>query len=317
MKPRQHTLTRSAIPSSPTRRSFLATLAAAAACGLALLAVPGSAQSVPAAIDPLPVNLPMASGAEPNHSVRKEAHTVTTLTRLDTDATAIRPFHAHVPEEALVDLRRRIAATRWPDPETVSDRSQGAQLATMKDLVRYWGTDYDWRKAEAKLNALPQFVTNIDGVDIHFIHVRSRQPNAMPLIMTHGWPGSIFELLKVIDPLTDPTAHGGRAEDAFDLVIPSMPGYGFSGKPQATGWNPDHIARAWAVLMKRLGYTHYVAQGGDWGSVVADVMARQKPEGTAGYPHQYACDRTPGDREGSRLRRSGAGRTVSRGEGRV
>jgi pimeloyl-ACP methyl ester carboxylesterase len=207
---------------------------------------------------------------------------MTTLTRLDTNTTAIRPFHAHIPEEALADLRRRIAATRWPDQETVSDRSQGVQLATMKDLVRYWGTDYDWRKAEAKLNALPQFVTNIDGVDIHFIHVRSRQPNAMPLIMTHGWPGSIFELLKVIDPLTDPTAHGGRAEDAFDLVIPSMPGYGFSGKPQVTGWNPDHIARAWAVLMKRLGYTHYVAQGGDWGSVVADVMARQKPEGLLG-----------------------------------
>lgn len=198
-----------------------------------------------------------------------------------TDA-AIRPFRANVPEEALVDLRRRVAATRWPDRETVTDRSQGVQLAKLRELVRYWGNGYDWRKAEARLNALPQFVTTIDGVDIHFIHVRSRHPNAMPLIMTHGWPGSVLELLKAVGPLTDPTAHGGRAEDAFDLVLPSMPGYGFSGKPTGTGWDPDRIARAWAVLMKRLGYTRYVAQGGDWGAPISSAMARQTPAGLLG-----------------------------------
>jgi pimeloyl-ACP methyl ester carboxylesterase len=196
--------------------------------------------------------------------------------------TSFRPFRANVSDEALADLRRRIAATRWPDKETVADQSQGVQLAKLQELVRYWGTSYDWRKAEAKLNALPQFVTTIDGVDIHFIHVRSRHPNALPLIMTHGWPGSVFELLKVIGPLTDPTAFGGRAEDAFDLVLPSMPGYGFSGKPTGTGWDPDHIARAWAELMKRLGYTRYVAQGGDWGSPVSSAMARQAPAGLLG-----------------------------------
>jgi pimeloyl-ACP methyl ester carboxylesterase len=198
-----------------------------------------------------------------------------------TDA-AIRPFRANVPEEALLDLRRRVAATRWPDRETVTDRSQGVQLAKLQELVRYWGNGYDWRKAEAKLNALPQFITTIDDVDIHFIHVRSRHPNAMPLIMTHGWPGSVFELLKAVGPLTDPTAHGGRAEDAFDLILPSMPGYGFSGKPTGTGWDPDRIARAWAVLMKRLGYTRYVSQGGDWGAVVAEAMGRQAPAGLLG-----------------------------------
>src|ERR687893_1179954 len=186
------------------------------------------------------------------------------------EGESIRPFRARVPEEALVDLRRRLAATRWPDQETVADRSQGVRLATMKELVRYWQTDYDWRKAEAKLNALPQFVTTIDGVDIHFVHVRSRHPNALPLIMTHGWPGSVFELLKTVGPLNDPTRYGGKAEDAFDLVLPSMPGYGFSGRPQGTGWNPERIARAWAELMRRLGYTRYVAQGGDWGSVIVD-----------------------------------------------
>jgi pimeloyl-ACP methyl ester carboxylesterase len=194
----------------------------------------------------------------------------------------IRPFHVSVPEEQLVDLRRRIAATRWPDQETVNDRPQGVQLAKFQDVVRYWGTDYDWRKAEAKLNALPQFMTEIDGLDIHFIHVRSRHPNALPLIMTHGWPGSVFELLKTVGPLTDPTAHGGQAADAFDLVLPSMPGYGFSGKPKGKGWNPDRIARAWAELMKRLGYTRYVAQGGDWGSPVSSAMARQAPAGLLG-----------------------------------
>jgi pimeloyl-ACP methyl ester carboxylesterase len=195
---------------------------------------------------------------------------------------AIRPFRIDVPEEAIVDLRRRVAATRWPDRETVNDRSQGVQLAKIQELVRYWGTDYDWRKIEAKLNALPQFMTTIDDVDIHFIHVRSRHPNALPVIITHGWPGSIIEQLKIIGPLTDPTAHGGRAEDAFDVVIPSMPGYGFSGKPTGTGWDPDRIARAWAELMRRLGYTRYVAQGGDWGSPVSSAMARQAPAGLLG-----------------------------------
>jgi pimeloyl-ACP methyl ester carboxylesterase len=195
---------------------------------------------------------------------------------------AIRPFHITVPEEQLVDLRRRIAATRWPDRETVADQSQGVQLAKFQELVRYWGTDYDWRKAEAKLNALPQFVTTIDDVDIHFIHVRSRYANALPVIITHGWPGSIIEQLKIVGPLTDPSAHGGLTGDAFDVVIPSMPGYGFSGKPKEIGWGPDRIARAWAELMKRLGYTRYVAQGGDWGSPVSSAMARQAPPGLLG-----------------------------------
>ena len=200
----------------------------------------------------------------------------------DGATAAIRPLNVKVPEDALVDLRQRIAATRWPDRETVPDRSQGVQLEKLQALVRYWGTGYDWRKAEAKLNALPQFMTTIDGLDIHFIHVRSRRPNALPVIITHGWPGSVIEQLKIIAPLTDPTAHGGRAEDAFDVVIPSMPGYGFSGKPTGTGWDPDHIARAWAELMKRLGYTRYVAQGGDWGSPVSNAMARQAPAGLLG-----------------------------------
>ncbi|HEY6931426.1 MAG TPA: epoxide hydrolase [Thermoanaerobaculia bacterium] len=194
----------------------------------------------------------------------------------------IRPFRIHVPQADLDDLRRRIAATRWPDKETVADASQGAQLAKLHELVGYWGTGYDWRKVEAKLNALPQFMTTIDGVDIHFIHVRSRHKNALPVIVTHGWPGSIIEQLKIIGPLTDPTAHGGSAEEAFDVVIPSIPGYGFSGKPTGTGWDPDHIARAWAELMKRLGYTHYVAQGGDWGTPISSAMARQGAEGLAG-----------------------------------
>ena len=199
-----------------------------------------------------------------------------------TEGNAVRPFRVEVPEEALIDLRQRIVATRWPDRETVNDGSQGVQLAKLKELMRYWGTDYDWRKAEAKLNALPQFMTTIDGVDIHFIHVRSRHPNALPLIMTHGWPGSVFELLKTIGPLTDPTAYEARPDDAFDLILPSMPGYGFSGKPTGTGWDPDHIGRAWAELMKRLGYTRYVAQGGDWGSPVSSAMARQAPAGLLG-----------------------------------
>ncbi|WP_184086811.1 epoxide hydrolase family protein [Afipia massiliensis] len=194
----------------------------------------------------------------------------------------IRPFRVHVPEEQLADLRRRIAGTRWPDQETVNDGSQGPQLAKFQEVIRYWGTRYDWRKVEARLNALPMFLTEIDGIDIHFVHVRSKHENALPLIVTHGWPGSIIEQLKIIDPLTDPTARGGNASDAFDLVIPSMPGYGFSGKPTDKGWNPDRIARAWAELMKRLGYAAYVAQGGDWGSPVSSAMARQAPVGLRG-----------------------------------
>jgi pimeloyl-ACP methyl ester carboxylesterase len=195
---------------------------------------------------------------------------------------AIRPFQIHVADEALADLRQRISATRWPSAELVADRSQGVQLATIQELTRYWATEYDWRKCEAKLNALPQFTTEIDGVGIHFIHVKSPHENAMPLIITHGWPGSVIELLEVVGPLTNPTAHGGRAEDAFDLVLPSLPGYGFSAEPAEAGWDPGRIARAWDELMHRLGYTRYVAQGGDVGSSVTDAMGRQAPEGLAG-----------------------------------
>ena len=202
--------------------------------------------------------------------------------QVSAQGTTIQPFHISVPQEQLVDLRRRIAATRWPDRETVNDPSQGVQLAKIQELVRYWGTNYDWRKAEAQLNSLPQFMTTIDDVDIHFIHVRSRHPNALAVIVSHGWPGSVIEQLKIIDPLTNPTAHGGHAEDAFDVVIPSVPGYGFSGRPTSTGWDPDRIAHAWAELMKRLGYTRYVAQGGDWGTPISSAMARQKAEGLIG-----------------------------------
>jgi pimeloyl-ACP methyl ester carboxylesterase len=247
------------------RRRFRAASTTAAILGLALLAAPSHAQT--------------HSDADPHALIFSQ---LSADPRAIAEAGTIRPFRVNVPGQALIDLRRRIAATRWPDRETVNDRSQGVQLAKFQELVRYWGTHYDWRKAEAKLNALPQFITTIDDVDIHFIHVRSRHPNALPLIMTHGWPGSIIELLKVIDPITDPTAHGGRAEDAFHLVLPSMPGYGFSGKPTGTGWDPDHIARAWAELMKRLGYARYVAQGGDWGSPISSAMARQAPAGLLG-----------------------------------
>ena len=197
-------------------------------------------------------------------------------------AIEIRPFQVEIPEQALDDLRRRIAATRWPSKELVADRSQGVQLATTRELARYWSTDYDWRRLEAKLNALPQFKTEIDGVDIHFIHVRSAHDNALPLIMTHGWPGSVIELLETIGPLTDPTAHGGRAEDAFDLVLPSMAGYGFSAEPTETGWSAGRDAQAWPELMHRLGYGRYVAQGGDQGAAVTDAMGRQAPEGLLG-----------------------------------
>jgi pimeloyl-ACP methyl ester carboxylesterase len=241
----------SAGSSSPTWRTVLATVAAAGAFSLVLLAAPCYAQT----------------------ATEKE----TTVAPRETTTTAIRPFHVHVPDEALVDLRRRINATKWPERETVTDASQGVQLATIQALARYWATDYDWRKCEATLNALPQFITEIDGLDIHFIHVRSTHDNALPLIVTHGWPGSIIEQLKIIDPLTNPTAHGASASDAFHLVIPSMPGYGFSGKPATTGWDPVRIARAWVVLMKRLGYTRYVAQGGDWGDAVTEQMALQTP----------------------------------------
>ena len=192
---------------------------------------------------------------------------------------AIRPFRVNVPEADLAELRRRINATRWPEKETVSDESQGVPLATMRELARHWVTDYDWRKVEATLNALPHFITEIDGLDIHFVHVRSKHPNALPLIVTHGWPGSIIEQLKIVDPLTNPTAYGGSASDAFDVVIPSMPGYGFSAKPTSTGWGPERMGRAWAELMKRLGYARYVAQGGDWGAFVVDQMGLQAPAG--------------------------------------
>jgi pimeloyl-ACP methyl ester carboxylesterase len=193
------------------------------------------------------------------------------------DKNAIRPFQVNFPEAELTELRSRINATKWPERETVADASQGVQLATIQALAQYWGTDYDWRKVEARLNALPNFITEIDGLDIHFIHVRSKHENALPLIVTHGWPGSVVEQLKIVDPLTNPTAHGGSASDAFDIVIPSMPGYGYSGKPTTTGWDPVRIARAWTALMKRLGYTRFVAQGGDWGAVVTEQMGVQAP----------------------------------------
>jgi pimeloyl-ACP methyl ester carboxylesterase len=236
-------------PSPRTRRDFLATAAAAGAFTL------------------LPADL-AAAAASSNDSGA--------LQMSDKDA-AIRPFRVDVPEDALVDLRRRLAATRWPDQETVADESQGVPLATIQDLAHYWQKDYDWRKVEARLNALPQFITEIDGLDIHFIHVRSNHKNALPLIVTHGWPGSVIEQLKIIDPLTNPTAHGASASDAFHLVIPSLPGYGFSARPTTTGWGLERTARAWVVLMKRLGYTQFVAQGGDLGAGVCTAMAKQAP----------------------------------------
>jgi pimeloyl-ACP methyl ester carboxylesterase len=205
------------------------------------------------------------------------------------DPTAIRPFHVKMPEADLIDLRRRIKATKWPERETVRDTTQGVQFETTRKLAHYWAREHDWRKVEAKLNALPQFMTEIDGLDIHFIHVRSKHENALPVIVTHGWPGSIIEQLKIIDPLTNPTAHGGSAADAFHVVIPSLPGYGFSGKPTAPGWTPVTIARAWATLMQRLGYTKYVAQGGDWGNAVSELMALQEPPGLLGIHTNMAA----------------------------
>jgi pimeloyl-ACP methyl ester carboxylesterase len=207
---------------------------------------------------------------------------------------AIRPFSVDFPQNALVDLRRRVNATRWPERETVDDDSQGVRLATMQNLAAYWGKEYDWGKCEAKLKALPHFITEIDGLDIHFIHVRSKHENALPMIVTHGWPGSIIEQFKIIEPLTNPTAHGGSAADAFHLVVPSLPGYGFSGKPTAPGWNPVSIAKAWATLMQRLGYTKYVAQGGDWGNAVSEVMALQNPPGLIGI-HTNMAATVPAD----------------------
>jgi pimeloyl-ACP methyl ester carboxylesterase len=204
------------------------------------------------------------------------------------ESSEIRPFKVSFSDAELADLRRRIKATRWPEAETVADASQGVQLSTLKKLAQYWAAEHDWRKVEARLNALPNFITTIDGLDIHFIHVRSKHPDALPLIITHGWPGSVIELLKIIDPLTNPTAHGGSAADAFDVVIPSLPGYGFSGKPTQTGWGPPRIASAWAELMSRLGYSRYVAQGGDWGAMVTDVMGTQEPPGLLGIHLNWA-----------------------------
>jgi pimeloyl-ACP methyl ester carboxylesterase len=216
-------------------------------------------------------------------------------------AASVRPFRIRFPERDIAELRRRVVSARWPERETVADQSQGVQLATIQNLARYWASDYDWRKVEAKLNSLPQFMTEIDGLDIHFIHVRSKHKNALPLIVTHGWPGSVIEQLKIIEPLTNPTAHGAKASDAFHLVIPSLPGYGFSGKPTATGWGPARIARAWTELMKRLGYTRFVAQGGDWGAIITELMAVQAPAGLIGIhtnmpgavpPHIYKAIQT-------------------------
>jgi pimeloyl-ACP methyl ester carboxylesterase len=230
---------------------------------------------------PIP-RLALASLAFAMTIVSVPASERTEVTAAAEPSNAIRPFRIHIPERELAELRQRVLATRWPARETVNDQSQGVQLAKLQALVSYWGKDYDWRKVEAKLNSLPMFVTSIDGIDIHYIHVKSRHPKALPLLLTHGWPGSILELVKAIGPLTDPTAFDGKAEDAFDVIIPSMPGYGFSGKPLTTGWGPDRIGLAWDVLVKRLGYTRYVSQGGDWGSVVADAMARQAPAGLLG-----------------------------------
>jgi pimeloyl-ACP methyl ester carboxylesterase len=219
-------------------------------------------------------------------------------------SATIRPFHIDIPNAALKDLRKRILSTRWPDKETVADQSQGPKLSRLQGLVQYWGKEYDWKKAEARLNAFPQFITTIDDIDIHFIHVRSKERNALPIIISHGWPGSVFELLKIIGPLTDPVAYGGKAEDAFDVVIPSLPGFGFSGKPTTTGWDPDHIAKAWAELMKRLGYTRYVAQGGDWGAAIVNAMGRQAPEGLLGI-HSNLPSTVPAD-AGAALASGGA-----------
>jgi len=227
--------------------------------------------------------------AKSGNDQEEEFMTQNSATQPQTDKTAIRPFQFNFPDAELADLRRRVNATKWPEGEQVADASQGVQLATMQKLARYWGADYDWRKGEAKLKAVPHFVTEVDGLDIHFIHVRSKHEDALPMIVTHGWPGSIIEQMKIIEPLTNPTAHGGTVADAFHLVIPSLPGYGFSAKPAKPGWNPVRIAKAWATLMQRLGYTKYVAQGGDWGNAVSEVMALQQPPGLLGIHTNMAA----------------------------
>jgi pimeloyl-ACP methyl ester carboxylesterase len=235
--------------------------------------------------------------AEPKSKTTQKEKTMTQSSatqRGSEQADAIRSFHVNVPETELTDLRRRIKATKWPEREQVADATQGVQLATTQKLAQYWANEHDWRKCEAKLNAVPNFITNIDGLDIHFIHVKSKEKNAMPMIITHGWPGSIIEQMKIIEPLTNPTAHGGTAADAFDVVIPSLPGYGFSGKPTKPGWNPVTIAKAWATLMQRLGYTNYVAQGGDWGNAISEVMALQQPPGLLGI-HTNMAATVPAD----------------------
>ena len=238
---------------------------------------------------------------------------ITVTTEKPVGVTAIRPFHIEIADDDLTDLRRRIAATRWPERETVADQSQGVQLATMQALVRYWGAEYDLRRVEARLNALPQFLTEIDDLDIHFIHVKSRHENALPVILIHGWPGSVVEMLNVVGPLTDPTAHGGSAEDAFDVVIPSIPGYGFSGKPTASGWDPDRIASAWIELMKRLGYTRFVAQGGDWGASHRGLMGVQAPPELLGIHANMPGIVPPEIAQGSRRwSPPGAGRSLGR-----
>jgi len=248
---------------SPDRRTLLAGTAAAGTLGL--------------------LGLNQAQAAHPTHKEHKMAES----------NAAIRPFHFEASKDEITDLKRRVAATRWPERETVPDDSQGVQLATMQKLAQYWANEHDWRKCEARLNALPNFITQIDGLDIHFIHVRSKHEHALPIIVTHGWPGSIIEQLKIIGPLTDPTAHGGTAADAFHIVIPSLPGYGFSGKPTKPGWNPVTIAKAWATLMQRLGYTKYVAQGGDWGNSISEVMALQQPPGLLGIHTNMAATVPP------------------------
>lgn len=258
--------------------------AAATVIGLGLLVTPTAAQDSPV----------MVGGAVPIRTAVPATITGLSPASERTSTTdSLRPFEVHVPEEELVELRRRLQATRWPDEETVADRSQGPQLSQLQELVRYWGNGYDWRKAEATLNAWPQFITSIDGVDIHFIHVRSPHPNALPLIIAHGWPGSVFEQIKLIGPLTDPTRHGGRAEDAFDVVIPSLPGFGFSSRPTEAGWGLERIGRAFDVLMKRLGYTQYAAQGGDWGAGIVEAMGRQAPAGLLGIHTNLPAVITP------------------------
>ncbi|MFL6802247.1 MAG: epoxide hydrolase [Sphingomicrobium sp.] len=257
---------------SKTAASITLALLAVAASPLSSAGGAATMTNAPTIAEPAPVPT-----AVPQAKV--EVTIIGSVATAAAEDTAVRPFQFHASDEALAEMKRRIGATRWPERETVPDESQGVPLATMQELARYWATDYDWRKAEAGLNRYPQFITTIDGLAIHFVHVRSKEKNALPLVINHGWPGSILEQLKLIGPLTDPVAHGGKAGDAFDVVIPSMPGYGFSGKPSGTGWGPERMARAWDVLMKRLGYTRYVAQGGDWGAFVVDQMALQAPPG--------------------------------------